>query len=158
MSAKNSLHRLAVSSPCSQDWNSMIGNDRVRFCEHCSLHVHNLSEMTRVKALRLIENFAGSNLHPLLPRSKWRSGYAVRFALVISTAQTRIASCRGRFFRDLECLRGGRSKPFGCATKSHPGGPILRSMGIGRSSRRDDYRPKRSGNSGRQRSAHRRGH
>jgi ankyrin repeat protein len=59
MSAKNSLHRLAVSSPCSQDWNSMIGNDRVRFCEHCSLHVHNISEMTRVKALRLIENSQG---------------------------------------------------------------------------------------------------
>ncbi len=35
--AKNSLHRLTVTSPCSQDWNSMVGNDRVRFCEHCSL-------------------------------------------------------------------------------------------------------------------------
>jgi len=59
MSAKNSLHRLAVSSPCSQDWNSMIGNDRVRFCEHCSLHVHNISEMTPAKALRLVENSQG---------------------------------------------------------------------------------------------------
>lgn len=59
MSAKDLLHRLAVTSPCSQDWDSMIGNDRVRFCEHCSLHVHNLSEMTRAKALRLAENSQG---------------------------------------------------------------------------------------------------
>ncbi len=59
MSAKNSLQRLAVNSPCSQDWDSMIGNDRVRFCEHCSLHVHNISEMTRAKALRLVESSHG---------------------------------------------------------------------------------------------------
>jgi hypothetical protein len=57
--AKNSLHRLAVSSPCSQDWDSMAGNDRVRFCEHCSLHVHNISQMTRAEALRVVENSHG---------------------------------------------------------------------------------------------------
>ncbi len=68
MSAKDSLHRLAVSSPCSQDWDSMIGNDRVRFCEHCSLHVHNISEMTRAKALRSGRELAWSNLRSLLPR------------------------------------------------------------------------------------------
>lgn len=56
---KNSLDRLAVSSPCSQDWNSMIGNDRVRFCEHCSLHVHNISEMTRAEAARLVAKSRG---------------------------------------------------------------------------------------------------
>jgi ankyrin repeat protein len=33
----------------------MVGNDRVRFCEHCSLNVHNISELTRAKALRLVE-------------------------------------------------------------------------------------------------------
>src|SRR5688572_21475273 len=59
MSAKDPLQRLAVTSPCTQDWDSMIGNDRVRFCEHCSLHVHNLSEMTRARALRLAEKSKG---------------------------------------------------------------------------------------------------
>ena len=59
MPAKNPLQRLAVKSPCSQDWNSMIGNDRVRFCEHCSLHVHNISEMTRAEALRLAHRSNG---------------------------------------------------------------------------------------------------
>lgn len=37
----------------------MIGNDRVRFCEHCSLHVHNISEMTRARALRLANKSQG---------------------------------------------------------------------------------------------------
>ena len=59
MSAKNPLRRLTVTSPCNQDWDSMIGNDRVRFCEHCSLHVHNISAMTRAKALRLAEKSKG---------------------------------------------------------------------------------------------------
>ncbi|HKO45686.1 MAG TPA: ankyrin repeat domain-containing protein [Pyrinomonadaceae bacterium] len=59
MSAKDPLQRLAVTSPCTQDWDSMIGNDSVRFCEHCSLHVHNISAMTRAKALRLAEKSKG---------------------------------------------------------------------------------------------------
>ena len=59
MSAKDPLQRLAVTSPCTQDWDSMIGNDCVRFCEHCSLHVHNISAMTRAKALRLAEKSKG---------------------------------------------------------------------------------------------------
>lgn len=37
----------------------MIGNDGVRFCEHCSLHVHNISAMTRARALRLAEKSKG---------------------------------------------------------------------------------------------------
>ena len=59
MSAKDPLQRLAVTSPCTQDWDSMLGNDRVRFCEHCSLHVHNISEMTRAEALRLAHRSQG---------------------------------------------------------------------------------------------------
>ena len=40
-----SLDRLTISNPCNADWASMSGNDQVRFCEHCSLHVTNLSNM-----------------------------------------------------------------------------------------------------------------
>jgi hypothetical protein len=32
----------------------MTGNDQIRFCDHCSLSVHNLSEMTSKQVLRLI--------------------------------------------------------------------------------------------------------
>ena len=59
MSAKDPLQRLDVTSPCSQNWDSMIGNERVRFCEHCSLHVHNISEMTRARALRFANKSQG---------------------------------------------------------------------------------------------------
>jgi hypothetical protein len=59
MSPKNSLDRITVHSPCSNDWNSMTGNDQVRFCEHCSFQVHNLSEMTSIDAMRLIARSRG---------------------------------------------------------------------------------------------------
>jgi hypothetical protein len=55
----NSLDRITVTSPCLTDWNSMIGNDQVRFCEHCNLEVHNLSEMSRGKAARLVARSQG---------------------------------------------------------------------------------------------------
>jgi hypothetical protein len=37
----------------------MIGNDQVRFCEHCTLDVHNLSLLTRNQAQRLVTRSKG---------------------------------------------------------------------------------------------------
>ena len=48
------LDRVQVKSPCTEDWNEMVGNDQVRFCSHCSKHVHNLSAMTRREAEALV--------------------------------------------------------------------------------------------------------
>ncbi|MEP6819138.1 MAG: ankyrin repeat domain-containing protein [bacterium] len=59
MAAKNFLNNVTINSPCSADWNSMIGNDQVRFCEHCNLNVHNLSLMTRNQAERLVARSNG---------------------------------------------------------------------------------------------------
>ena len=59
MSTKNFLDSLTIPSPCTADWNSMVGNDQVRFCEHCSLEVHNLSLMTRNQAQRLVARSNG---------------------------------------------------------------------------------------------------
>lgn len=59
MAPKNFLNNLTIASPCNADWNSMIGNDQVRFCEHCSLDVHNLSRLTRSQAERLIARSNG---------------------------------------------------------------------------------------------------
>jgi hypothetical protein len=50
------LSRLRVASPCAADWDSMIGNDRTRFCSQCELNVFNLSAMTRAEAEHLIAN------------------------------------------------------------------------------------------------------
>jgi ankyrin repeat protein len=54
-----SLDRLTISEPCKADWDSMSGNEQVRYCEHCSLHVNNLSTMTRQQAMRLIARSRG---------------------------------------------------------------------------------------------------
>lgn len=59
MASKHFLSNLTIPSPCNADWNSMTGNDQVRFCEHCNLHVHNLSEITRSQAQRLINKSNG---------------------------------------------------------------------------------------------------
>jgi hypothetical protein len=59
MSAKDPFDNFEVSSPCAADWESMIGNDRVRFCQHCNLSVHNLSSLTPKQALRLVGRSKG---------------------------------------------------------------------------------------------------
>ncbi|HET6890438.1 MAG TPA: ankyrin repeat domain-containing protein, partial [Pyrinomonadaceae bacterium] len=59
MSATDLLDRIQIKEPCNSDWDSMIGNDQVRFCEHCSLTVHDLSKMTRKRARRLIAKSNG---------------------------------------------------------------------------------------------------
>jgi hypothetical protein len=59
MSARNLLEKIQVKSPCPADWDSMIGTDQVRFCEHCNQSVHNLSQMTRKRAMRLVANSSG---------------------------------------------------------------------------------------------------
>ena len=46
--------KLSVQAPCSQPWGSMAGDDRGRFCGHCSRHVHNLSAMSEDATLKLL--------------------------------------------------------------------------------------------------------
>src|SRR5580765_549637 len=54
-----SFDRITLPAPCDADWDSMIGNDQVRFCEHCNLHVTNLSAMTRTEAMRFVAKSSG---------------------------------------------------------------------------------------------------
>lgn len=59
MAPKHFLNNLTIPSPCTEDWNSMTGNEQVRFCKHCNLNVQNLSQMTRSQAQRLIDRSNG---------------------------------------------------------------------------------------------------
>jgi len=54
-----SFDRITIPAPCDADWDSMIGNDQVRFCEHCNLEVTDLSAMTRHEAMRLVARSQG---------------------------------------------------------------------------------------------------
>jgi carboxypeptidase family protein len=53
------LDRIAVASPCPMSWNDMAGDDRVRFCNQCSLNVYNISAMMKAEAESFIANAEG---------------------------------------------------------------------------------------------------
>lgn len=53
------LDRVRIAAPCSADWKEMRGDERVRFCDRCSLNVYNLSAMTRREAERLVVGSEG---------------------------------------------------------------------------------------------------
>lgn len=53
------LEGVRVAAPCPADWEKMVGDERVRFCGQCSLHVYNLSGMTKREAEGLVANSEG---------------------------------------------------------------------------------------------------
>lgn len=53
------LSDLRVAYPCEANWDEMAGNERVRHCSSCRLHVYNLSNLTRQQAQVLIEGAEG---------------------------------------------------------------------------------------------------
>src|SRR5437773_1508385 len=60
MSRHNSIiDRISIPTPCEADWDSMVGNDQVKFCEHCALSVHDISTMTRRRAEQLVAESNG---------------------------------------------------------------------------------------------------
>jgi hypothetical protein len=56
---KDFLDRMRIASPCHVGWENMTGDERVRFCAQCSLHVYNISEMTRDEVASLIADMEG---------------------------------------------------------------------------------------------------
>ncbi|MGB7209118.1 MAG: ankyrin repeat domain-containing protein, partial [Pyrinomonadaceae bacterium] len=59
MPKKSFIDAIEVKSPCSESWDEMTGNEKVRFCSHCSKGVNNISEMTRKEAMRLVRRSEG---------------------------------------------------------------------------------------------------
>ncbi|HLL72841.1 MAG TPA: hypothetical protein VK363_15470 [Pyrinomonadaceae bacterium] len=53
------LSHVRVAAPCRADWERMRGNERVRFCDECSMNVYNLSNMTKKDAEALILSAEG---------------------------------------------------------------------------------------------------
>lgn len=53
------LDEVRVAAPCPADWGKMVGDERVRYCGSCSLHVYNLSGMTRREAEVLVTSTEG---------------------------------------------------------------------------------------------------
>ena len=53
------LDEVRVAAPCPADWGKMVGDERVRYCGSCELHVYNLSGMTRREAEALVTSTEG---------------------------------------------------------------------------------------------------
>ncbi|MBZ5504642.1 MAG: carboxypeptidase-like regulatory domain-containing protein [Acidobacteriia bacterium] len=53
------LNNIRIASPCSADWEKMIGDDRVRHCGQCNLNVYNLSAMSSTEAQALVTKHEG---------------------------------------------------------------------------------------------------
>lgn len=53
---------LKIAEPCTEDWESMEGEGFKRFCDKCSKHVHDLSDLTQAEAKALLAENAGSNI------------------------------------------------------------------------------------------------
>lgn len=51
---RSPLDDVQIASPCPVPWDSMTGDERVRFCPQCQLNVFNLSAMTREEAEAIV--------------------------------------------------------------------------------------------------------
>lgn len=56
------LDQVRVASPCTADWNEMLGDERVRFCLSCEKNVYNLSSMAKDDAEALLRERLGDDL------------------------------------------------------------------------------------------------
>ena len=50
---------LRIGTPCPKQWDQMTGDAKRRFCEHCQLHVHNLSAMSERERERFVARSGG---------------------------------------------------------------------------------------------------
>src|SRR6188474_2552412 len=59
MQKKKFIDSIRVEKPCTENWDDMTGNDRVRFCSHCSKDVNNISKLTIRQAEKLVRKSGG---------------------------------------------------------------------------------------------------
>jgi hypothetical protein len=56
---KINLDNMQIARSCSTDWQSMTGDEKIRFCIECKKDVYNFSEMTRREAELLLQKTGG---------------------------------------------------------------------------------------------------
>lgn len=72
------LPEITIANPCSESWDGMDGNAKLRFCESCGKSVHNLAEMTSRDVERLAMRAAMGD--PICARVSHRDGELVTLA------------------------------------------------------------------------------
>lgn len=48
------LKNIEIASPCSANWDDMVGDERLRFCGSCEKNVYNFSEMSKAEITQLL--------------------------------------------------------------------------------------------------------
>jgi len=59
MSKKRFIDSIRVSDPCTEDWDEMVGNEKVRLCTHCAREVNDISKLRRKDAKLLLRRSSG---------------------------------------------------------------------------------------------------
>jgi len=60
MKTLESALKIHIATPCQARWDEMKGDERARFCLHCSKHVYNLSAMSAPAAAELVREKEGN--------------------------------------------------------------------------------------------------
>ncbi|MFN8659189.1 MAG: hypothetical protein U0105_22845 [Candidatus Obscuribacterales bacterium] len=55
MSVDEMMKHAEIAAPCSAKWDEMTGDDKMRFCGECKLHVLNASAMTDEEVMRALQ-------------------------------------------------------------------------------------------------------
>jgi len=57
--AREIVQKVTVESPCSVGWETMDGDEKVRFCGQCKLNVYNISAMSETEAAGVLTRAGG---------------------------------------------------------------------------------------------------
>lgn len=62
LSDKQILSNVRIAAPCAVPWETMEGDERIRFCNQCQLNVFNISAMSEKEAVSTIRTASGGRL------------------------------------------------------------------------------------------------
>jgi hypothetical protein len=91
----NHLRQVEIAKPCSEDWESMEGNDIERFCAGCGCFVHNIAAMEAISAEQLLSGAEKVCTRIIVDAKKGvltRDGWIPRLAIVGAVASS-VAGC-----------------------------------------------------------------
>lgn len=108
-----------IAKPCPKKWDEMSGDAKRRFCEHCQLHVHNLSSMTGSEREEFVAESKGRACiayevrgdGSMVTPSRW-SRLSIPLRRIQQAAAALLAACLPMLFS-------------ACATRQTMGKPVL---------------------------------
>lgn len=63
------IQLVEIATPCAVPWDSMCGDDRIRFCDQCAKNVYNISALSQAEATKLLVDNEGRVCISMLKRA-----------------------------------------------------------------------------------------